>query len=173
MSFLHPEMPLEVHMSLPFLSRRFFRKWLSSNRIPHPFVKKRQSVRPFLEQLEDRTLMSVLPPALVSNPTAIATGKIGGFSPDVAQDPVNPRNLVEVHVNSAGTLLVANYSTDGGQTWTGFINTSGPNTLANIKDPTTNAAFTVVTNPTVTIDRAENVYITDIERNAKIGRAHV
>jgi subtilisin-like proprotein convertase family protein len=152
-------------MNVPFPSRNFFRKWLRSK--PQPIVKKR-SIRPIVEQLEDRTMLSVLPSALVSNQQSIATGANGGFSPDVAQDPVNTNNLIEVHVNSANNLLIGKYSIDGGQNWTPFINANSA-ALPNIDDPTTGpafTAFTTVSNPTVTIDRAENVYITDLERNA-------
>ncbi|HKI38793.1 MAG TPA: proprotein convertase P-domain-containing protein, partial [Gemmataceae bacterium] len=111
---------------------------------------------------------SVLPAALVSNPATIEVPAAGGgstpltgFSPDVAADPINSSWLVEVH--TTGSALVASFSEDGGQTWTSFINAQ-----VNVKDPTTNAPFTTVTDPTVAIDRAQNIYITDIERNATL-----
>src|SRR5437660_9526695 len=107
-------------------------RWLDSLRRPRGKSHKKRSdrfARLNLESLEDRTLMAVLPAAVVSNPTTIATGAFGGFSPDVVQDPLHPLKMVEVH--TTGALLVANYSIDGGQTWNGFINTVPVPNLAN------------------------------------------
>src|SRR5438067_7004579 len=154
----------------------YWRRWLRSisQARPKTYRKKHAGgARPALEALEDRALFAVLPPALVSNAGTIATSTLSGFSPNVALDPVNPLKMIEVH--TTGSLLVANYSTDGGQSWTTFINPvpASPG-LRNLPDPTLNpppppnppVRFSTVTNPTVAIDRAENVYIVDAEHNA-------
>ena len=137
-----------------------FGRWLRSR----PRVKTYRNIPsfvPWFETLEDRTLLSTLPAAVVANPTTIASG----FSPDVVQDPSNPLNLVEVQ---AGGTFSGNYSTDGGNTWKAFP------AIANIVDPeqatSGNIAnppkFAEVTNATAAWDRGENIYITDIERSA-------
>lgn len=69
---------------------------------------------------------SVLPAAVVSNQSTIASS---GFSPDVVMDPINSQKMVEV--DTTGSDLVAYYSTNGGQTWTNFINA-----ITSITDPT-------------------------------------
>src|ERR1043166_3545320 len=136
-----------------------WRRWLGSVSRPRRLpIRNRSRFVPEVEGLEDRTLLATLPTALVSNPQAIATGTAGGFSPALAQDPVNPLKLIEVHstgtlpgINPQGTVLSANYSTDGGQTWTSFaVVSTGP----------------FAASPSVAIDRAENVYIVDIEHDA-------
>src|SRR5262249_34927204 len=74
-------------------------------------------------------------------------------------------SLKLVEVQATGTAIVGNYSTDGGTTWKNFA------IPGNLTDPTTNAAFTTDTNPTVAIDRAENVYIAYVETNATASAA--
>jgi subtilisin-like proprotein convertase family protein len=138
-----------------------FGRWLHSR----PRVKtyrKNPTFVPWFEALEDRTLMSTLPAAVVTNQTTIAAG----FSPTIVQDPTNASNLVEFQANSAGTLG-GSYSRNGGSTWTAFptfVNIADPalTTFANVAAP---PKFTVVTNPTAAWDRSENIYITEIERN--------
>src|ERR1043166_7252231 len=70
-----------------------WRRWLGSVSRPRRLpIRNRSRFVPEVEGLEDRTLLATLPTALVSNPQAIATGTAGGFSPALAQDPVNPRS---------------------------------------------------------------------------------
>ena len=77
-------------------------------------------------------------------------------------------------------MLIASFSTNGGQTWTGFINTQFLSTgnvanenLPNLVDPllnppATNPAvdFSNADNASVAIDRGENIYITAVAHNA-------
>lgn len=76
-----------------------------------------------VEALEERVVMSVLPPAVVSNQQPLA----GSFSPQVAIDPLNPQKLVAVASTGGGTVI--NYSIDGGYSWgsTGFGTIADPN----------------------------------------------
>ena len=143
-----------------------WKRWLRTLSRPQSKASRKRPLRIHrtrldAEQLEDRTVFSVLPPAIVTSPATIATSTLSGFSPSIAYDPINPQKLIEVH--STGAFLVANYSTDGGQSWSSFITTN-----SNLSDPTLVPAspFTTVTNTTVAIDRAENIYIVDVQHNA-------
>src|SRR4051812_16306063 len=91
-------------------------RWLRS--VSRPRVKtyrKNSTFVPLFEALEDRTLMATLPAAIVDNPSTIAAN---GFSPSLVQDPINPLKLVEVH--TTGSALVAQFSIDGGESWSTF-----------------------------------------------------
>src|SRR5690242_13006097 len=89
--------------------------------------------RPRLEAFEDRALLSVIPPAVVSGQAIIdppltsppPNRAVDYTSPAVAVDPTNPLNLVEAHVfddpNAPGTRplkvsIRAQFSSDGGNT---------------------------------------------------------
>ncbi|MCC6417524.1 MAG: proprotein convertase P-domain-containing protein [Gemmataceae bacterium] len=76
-----------------------------------------------VEALEERVVMSVLPPAVVSNQQSLGIG----VGPQVAIDPLNPQKIVAVASAGAGTVI--NYSTDGGYSWgaTGFGTLGIPN----------------------------------------------
>ncbi len=132
-------------------------------------------IRPCLELLEDRTLLSSSPAAVVTNPNPAFAA---GFDPQVAIDPTNSQNLVEV--STTGSSLVGEYSTNGGQTWGAFA-ISGTNlgngtfsAAGTVLDPTTfdpnlnygEDAYTVVTSPSVTFDRSGNFYIVSNQYNA-------
>src|SRR5262245_20880913 len=108
--------------------------------------KATRSSRAFrLEELENRLAPAAIPAAIVNSPGEITVTQsaspgftpLFGFSPSVAQDPVNTAKMFEVHTNAAGSLLGASYSTNGGQTWTGFLNVGNSAALQNIFDPTT------------------------------------
>src|SRR5687768_8563184 len=98
-------------------------RWLRSLYRPrHSTIRKRKPYTPSrmeLEILEERTLLSTLPQALVSDQTTIRIGttNLQGTTPSVAINPIDPQELVEVHVNAAGTLMVGSFSRDGGATW--------------------------------------------------------
>ena len=126
----------------------------------HSVPARRLTERLAVEALEDRTLMSVLPTPLVSNPRTIAGN---GVSPMVAIDPVNSQKLVAVY--TTGTLIQTLDSTDGGQTWQGLV------TNFNLADPQftergSYTPFTQASSPTVAFDRNENFYITATEHDA-------
>src|SRR5438270_10019949 len=122
-----------------------------------------------LETLEDRRLMAtalpgVLPAAVVSNQTALQNG----IDPSIVQDPTNPLWLVEVSgsTKSGNTVgaLRGRFSIDGGQTWTAFA------TPATLSDPNLTmyqapVAFNDVTDVTAAMDRAGNLYISEIEHD--------
>ncbi|MFO0926214.1 MAG: proprotein convertase P-domain-containing protein [Gemmataceae bacterium] len=175
-------------MSLPLwtrwlrsLSRRPRGKTIRNRPLP---VSRRP--RPSLEGLEDRTLFAVLPAALVSSQTTMqvplgtTTTNIAGFSPTVIQDPINPNKVFAFYATQTGRLG-ATYSTDGGDTWTGYLNTDtvnnpGNDQYLNLTDPnlatwsnvgtTGQPRFTVVTNVSATWDRQGNIYVVAIQRDA-------
>src|SRR5437879_2570560 len=104
---------------MPFFN---WTRWLRSMYRPRgkTYYKRPGSTRRMhVEQLEDRTLLAVLPAAVVSNQTSmIAGGAVqAGTSPAIAQDPVNPLKLVEVHVATNSANIIARFSNDGGSTW--------------------------------------------------------
>ncbi len=138
-------------------------RWLRSQFQPRRKTYRKHSrvwLRPQCEALEDRTMLSTLPAAVVTNQSTLLAGSI---SPDLVQDPANPLKMVEVA--TTGATLTGEFSTDGGQTWTAF------NDAVSLTDPTTDAGFTTVTNPTAAMDQAGNLYIAAIERNANINTA--
>src|SRR5207248_369166 len=79
-------------------------------------------IRLCIEGLEERTLMSVIPPAVIDKVQAISGPN--AIQPSIAIDPVNPQKLVALW--STGTVLNARdpygaaYSLDGGTTWQAF-----------------------------------------------------
>jgi len=148
-------------------------RWLRS-------LYRRPRVRPYrrtptfsrlrLEQLEDRTMLSVLPAATVTGQQSITvpitggTTNLSGFSPSVVQDPVNSAKLFAAY--STGTAIGAAYSTDGGTTWTGLWNTDPlKNAFPNIGDPELSAPYNEVRSVSVSMDRAQNIYVTLIEQD--------
>src|SRR5262245_20834616 len=121
-------------------------RWLRSLFPPHSNKtvkkKRRKTVRPRLETLEDRTLLAVLPPAVVTGQRSLGSG----FSPQLALDPVNASKLVEV--DNTTSAVVGRFSTNGGSTWSTFA------LPANMPDPN-GGTFAQVSNPSVAFDRTE------------------
>jgi subtilisin-like proprotein convertase family protein len=125
--------------------------------------KRVWSVRPGCEFLEDRTLLSVLPPPIVTSAAAIP-GSGSAVSPKIAVDPNNSLVLAAVwttHGMGTNSSIQGQFSTDGGQSWAPF-----PGTLSvPVLDPTTVSTntppltFPQATDPTVGFDRAENIYV--------------
>jgi subtilisin-like proprotein convertase family protein len=110
---------------------------------------------PRVEQLEDRTLLSVLPPITPTGVTALGTGN----TPAIAYDPLNPNNMVAVFTTNGGTAIAGDSTTDGGATWTPL------NFGKNVKDPTTGSSFGFADAPSVGFDRNHQVYIVYTEEN--------
>src|SRR5580704_5681250 len=146
----------------PFSWARWLRSLVQSRGRTYRKSNPRKSRRLHLEGLEDRTLLSVLPAAVVSNPANVAAG---GFSPSLAQDPVNALKLVEVHITNStnpttGAItyqLAGDFSTNGGQTWTAAFATANlgdPNTSPGPNPPTglPGVPFVQATNATVAMD---------------------
>src|SRR5262245_41541011 len=125
----------EVTMSFSSRLRGYFQHWLYGKK-KQPLRKRPKKTRLLIEMLEDRTVMSALPAAVVG-PTALALAPTiptaqnsstpFNTSPTLAIDPLNPNNLVEVHTtfnskaNPPFWSLEGDYTTDRGQTWSPFI----------------------------------------------------
>ncbi len=163
---------------MPFFT---WARWFRSLSQPRnrPFrQRKRDALRLHMEVLEERTLMSTLPAALVSNQTAVGPG----INPQVAIDPLNSQKMVVVA--STGALLTAYYSTDAGTTWNPFLNTPNPlpapnppivNVFPTLDDPNLNVPaangtypkppnlFAQVNTPSITFDRTESFYVAEME----------
>ncbi len=133
-------------------------------------------VRPRLEDLEDRTLMSVLPSPVVSGqgPLSVSGGANTGNTPSIVVDPADPQKLVAVWVDQRGLpvvgtagVLTGAFSTDAGTTWTALTFTKGSAIGVPAVDFMTNPADTVVplrpylwaTSPSVSFDRNHQFYI--------------
>src|SRR5262245_4986119 len=134
-----------------------------------PSRKRAAARRPMrrleVENLEDRTLMSVIPPPILSNNKTLA----GGFNPMVVVDPVTPQKLVTVYTTGTAVSPLSGrigllYSNDAGQTWNNLGAVPG-----NLTDPQSPAnapfVYTTVSNPTVAMDRFHNVYVAFLERD--------
>ncbi|MFL5242005.1 MAG: proprotein convertase P-domain-containing protein [Gemmataceae bacterium] len=162
-------------MKHPSFYRLFGKDWRRGG-VAQARRKQAKTVRLALEQLEDRCLLSVLPPPLVSGQTPI-TGLTFAFNgttdnqntPSVAVDPLNPLHLATVFgehvVTPSGESIFLNgaFSSDGGHTW------SQISIPSNDLDPTTTnptIPFTQTTDPTIAFDRNHNFYISYLEHNA-------
>jgi len=104
---------------MSFTSRfnRYFKNWLHGNKNAMPLRKRSKSTRLFVELLEDRTLLSTLPAAVVGstafNLETIAPAAWGGASirtqttsPTVVVDPLDPTKIVEVHATFLSSDLI-------------------------------------------------------------------
>jgi subtilisin-like proprotein convertase family protein len=124
-----------------------------------------------VEGLEDRTLLSVLPPAVVTGQTDISGADTippsNKNTPTIVYDPLHPQTLVTVYSENFGvhvggpngpiSLVVGAVSTDGGLSWTRF---NMPNLLNDPNAPTNNPhQFYYATDPSVAFDRNHNIYI--------------
>jgi subtilisin-like proprotein convertase family protein len=137
-----------------WLQRKTTRK---QRRRRHP----RTLVRPRLEGLEDRTLLSTLPLPQVGAQQQLAGDAI---NPVVAIDPVNPNKVVAVYNSSGGGTVGGVFSYDGGHTWGTFL---APSPFNNLFDPTLqNTRFTQATNPSIAFDRGENLYLVMTQHNS-------
>src|SRR5438876_6784288 len=91
-----------------------------------PYSARRSAgSRPWLEALEDRTLLSTLPPPLIpfsGHQFLPAGGLTNDNTPSVAVDPMDPSKVVAVYQSTTSqtgpSLIAAAYSTNFGQTWT-------------------------------------------------------
>jgi subtilisin-like proprotein convertase family protein len=129
-----------------------------------------------VEVLEDRTLLSALPP-----PTTLGHSDVSGVgltqstpvtdsesAPQVAVDPLNPLNLVAVFQRSDPNLapnptfvVQGAASTDGGQSWRTFnmpLNPIDPSTV-NPNQPGSGTRFGEASDPNVSFDRQGNFYV--------------
>jgi subtilisin-like proprotein convertase family protein len=159
-------------MSFSSRFRVHFPQWLYGNK-KRPLRRRPKKTRLLVELLEDRTVMSALPPAVVSTASTIpvlsATGtNVQSVNPSVVIDPLNSNNLVEVHTtfhpnaNPQFWSLEGNYSTDAGKDWIPF-------TVAEPElDPATfspKIPFVQITDPSVSFDRNHHFYVVSVEQN--------
>jgi hypothetical protein len=88
--------------------------------------RRNQRLRLYLEQLEDRCLLSTYTPGSlveVSSPDPLAScppgpkGAIGAGEPDVAVNPANPNNIAAIWIDHGFADNVAGVTLDGGTTW--------------------------------------------------------
>lgn len=135
-----------------------------------------RTVRSLIEALEDRKLLSTIPGPIVDSrfilaqPTAAGTDYISNNTPSITYDPVNPNKMVAVWVsnqpywpaNYQHVYVQGAYTTNAGATWNRF-NIPGNTTDPTIETPPT--PFDQATEPSVAMDRDENVYIVYRQHN--------
>jgi subtilisin-like proprotein convertase family protein len=154
-------------------------QWFASSRRRRS-AKARKAVRPnparlHVEELETRTLLSVLPVVQVTGQVDISGSEGNENTPSVSVDPTNSQKLVSVYTRNdpalgafpptQNVLVQGNYSTDGGQNWFSFSipgNIIDPNTLTQ-KPP---VVYQMATNATVGFDRSGSFYIFYSEHTA-------
>lgn len=124
-----------------------------------------------LEALEPRTLMAVLPAALIAGRGIVAGSGGNQSSPSIAVNPTDPEQLVAVWTRSdpalaPGPTVIAEgaVSNNGGGTWTPF------NPAKVLIDPTSAAnapaLFAQTTDASVDTDRNGNFYVVVSEHKA-------
>jgi subtilisin-like proprotein convertase family protein len=148
---------------------------------------------PGLEALEDRTLLSTLPPVHVNNQIDVSknlyASLFGGSnplaanasSPTLAVDPTDANKMVALWVYDAGITSLDNAaqndyvlgasSSDGGKTWSGmsgafFETNTDPVTSNENATPPVLHSFTQATDPSVAFDRHHNFYVAFVEHDA-------
>jgi subtilisin-like proprotein convertase family protein/sugar lactone lactonase YvrE len=187
-------LPLEQgprRMSLDVILRHLRGRWFGGSprrgrRRPAGRTARRGSAPlPQVETLEDRTLLSVLPPPVVTQQAVLSinssnlSGRIGtgGMhnTPAIAVDPANPQQMVAVYSTDLGaglSVIQGSYSTDGGAHWQpitgpseGFPQSGNPvpvipDVLSQaITNPllTDGSILPMATDPTVAFDHAVSV----------------
>lgn len=152
--------------------KRFFGGGSRQVRRPERTGRKRSktSVPLQIETLEDRSMMSTLPAAIVTDKAQLDFFDNNAnpvFGSQIVMDPVNPNTLVEVHSwngnNNVGQIW-GNFSFDGGKTW---ASTAGVFLNSALTDPSTNLAYPQISNTSVTFDRANRntVYVVSTQHN--------
>ncbi len=140
-----------------------------------------------VEQLEDRTLLSVIAPVQTTGAQDLTTNVSGsnsngfstGVNPQAAVDPANHLKVVEFNTWSPAnggavfndlptSFLEGRSSNDGGKTWSVINSPTLGHALSNLGDPTPGPAsysgqFTNVSSPSVAFDDLDNVYVTFTE----------
>src|SRR5688572_23205778 len=121
-------------MSFSSRFRNYFKNWLG-NKKKRPITKRSKAPKLLVEMLEERMVMSTLPPAVVG-PQTFNLGNLTpnpgerpqSLNPTVAIDPLDPNKIVEVHAtyfvprNGATPhyILEGSYSLDAGRNWNYF-----------------------------------------------------
>ncbi|QEH39304.1 Proprotein convertase P-domain protein (plasmid) [Aquisphaera giovannonii] len=139
-------------------------------------TRKSRLRRNALEYLESRTLLATIPAAQYAANAAVSLPGGGGndSASQVAVDRYNPQHLVSVWVRTDPNLAPANitvvegaFSTNGGQSWTSFSPTVGPQLDAAVAPPTTGPPtfYTQTINPLVGFDASHNFYVLTQQTN--------
>jgi subtilisin-like proprotein convertase family protein len=122
-----------------------------------------------LEHLEDRTLLSVLPPPTVTGQVNVSATAGNSNTPSIAIDPTDPNKMAAVFtnhqvINGVDFIRIqAAYSNNGGQNW---LSLGVPPNLIDPLSPATNPApFFESTDASVGFDRDHNIYITYAEHS--------
>ncbi len=155
-------------MSFSSLLRSYVKSWLSRKK-NQPIRTRRSSQRLVVEMLEERTVMSALPPAVVGSIAATMSTGPSNTSPTVVVDPLDPTKIVEVHAthpaaNANAWDVSGNYSTDQGRTWHAFL------AAVPLTDPSTpnGLPFAQIVDPSVAFDRNHHFYVVSAEENAAL-----
>jgi subtilisin-like proprotein convertase family protein len=141
---------------------RFGKNWRAKTKERRPRASKIPAALIAVEELEVRTLLSVLPsPVIDGQTTGVNALKITGLSPQVVVDPINPQKVVAV-ASTGGNGYTVLASADGGFSWkkSSFANVPDPNNPPNFPPYAQN------TDAAVTMDRNDNVYIVMREHDA-------
>ena len=138
-----------------------------------------------LESLEPRTLMAVLPPPALgrlpngaafqldlSNPTETVTSlRFNESNPNIAVSPNDSNKMVAVwqegvQIPDVDTPINSRmaYSLDGGKTWTSF---NLPQPVFDPSLPGSNQRVNRVTDPTVSFDRNDNLFVVASHQSAQ------
>ena len=148
-----------------------------------PLQRRHRLVLPRIESLEDRTVLSVLPPAQVSGQGMLSGAAVfnqgNANNTAVAVDPLSPNDVVAIYSDHDPALfptlretsyIGGSFSTDGGVTWTPLnFGSVTPGVQLNLLDPDTSytmrTVFTDATDPSISFDRNHNAYITYSEHS--------
>jgi len=117
-------------------------------------ARQTAALRPVIEALELRTLLSTLPLPVISEHLDISGGAadVNENTPSIAYDPMNNLKLVTVFTRDA--KVEGSYSLDGGLTWTGFAM------------PALLSGYEQATDASVDFDRSGNFYVAYAEHTA-------
>lgn len=163
-------------MKFPSFVRLFGERW-SRNSSSRKRGKVRRSPaarspRLGVEALEERTLMSVLPPPTFTSHLDISNSRGNESNPSVAVDPVNPSRAVAVYTRNdpqlaPGPQVISEgrYTVNGGATWSTFFLQSP---LSNPATTNPTIPFAQETDPSVGFDRNGNFYITTSQHSADL-----
>jgi subtilisin-like proprotein convertase family protein len=130
-------------------------------------------IRLLVEMLEDRTVLSTLPPAVVGS-TALnletlagAAGRANSIGPNVVVDPLDASKIVEVHTTFHTNtvpqqwIVEGDFSRDEGRTWN-FFTVATP-----LADPALVATpFVEITDPAIAYDRNHHFYVVESQHNS-------
>jgi subtilisin-like proprotein convertase family protein len=174
-------------MKFPSFLRLFGERWQRAERRGRR--RARRPLRPAnaarlgLEALEDRTLLTTVPQAIVSSWPNLGnfapgttgftpnTANNGNFSsPTVVQDPLDANKMVAVYVRddpvhplqnfngvAQNVWVEGQYSINGGQTWTTFLQTATP--INPQSSPMTPTPLPIADSPSAGFDRGQNFYV--------------